>query len=158
MREIFDDWTIPRALWEELRRLLRPGMATLECGSGLSTRLFDAAGCRHTALEHDPARRAPSESVVLATLAGDPPWYDWTPSRRYDLILIDGPPRDAGGRWGILRVLDAMVHDRTVIVLDDTNRAAESRLAEEIADRRGLGIRRVLSGRGYCILGCEPPL
>ena len=129
-RTPLDDWTIPPELWERIRPMLRPGMVTLETGSGLSTLLLEGAGCRHTALEHDRRFAAATDSVVLAPLAGDPPWYDWEPTHAYDLILIDGPPQDAGGRAGILRVIDRLVHGRTIIVLDDTNRARESRLAD----------------------------
>lgn len=128
----FDDWTIPRELWDELRPMLRPGMLTLECGSGLSTLLFDAAGCRHTALEHDRAHAAPSDSVVLVPLVGRPPWYDWEPTHPYDLVLVDGPPRDGGGRDGIMRVFGRLIHPTTVVILDDTHRPAERHLAETI--------------------------
>ena len=152
----FDDWTITRHLAAELRGLLRPGMVTLECGSGLSTRIFLAAGCRHTALEHD--RRFMPEGVagwpaILAPLVGDPPWYDWRPAGRYDLILIDGPPQDAGGRAGILRVLGDMLTGETVIVVDDTRRPAERKLADEIARRWGFQAEwHQEVPRGYCVL------
>ena len=135
----FKDWTVPSELWEALRPLLHAGMLTLETGSGLSTELFEAVGCRHTALEHDRRFAPRCESVVIAPLLGEPPWYDWSPPHPYELILIDGPPKDAGGRCGILRVVDRLVHRRTILVLDDTNRPEEDRLASELAHRFGFG-------------------
>jgi len=135
---VFNDWTIPRELWEMVRPTLRPGMVTLETGSGLSTLMFDAAECRHTALEHDPRFAAESDSVLLKPLVGDPPWYDWEPARPCELILIDGPPKYAGSRSGVLRVIDRLVTAGTVIVLDDTNRADEDQLAGRLAGRFGL--------------------
>ena len=135
MLQPFTYWTIPPKLYERLEQLLRPGMATLETGSGLSTRLFDAAGCHHIALEHDRRFAADSPSVVVAPLIGNPPWYDWDPPHPFDLLLIDGPPQDAGGRMGLLRICDRLVHRTTIIVLDDTHRAPECALAERLAQR-----------------------
>lgn len=158
-----ENWAITPQLSAALQTLLRPGMRTLECGSGLSTRIFERAGCRHTALEHDPrfadaARRQYGvESVVEAPLLGDPPWYDWQPTDLYDLILVDGPTADGGGRRGILRVLADCLKPETVIVLDDTNRPADRRLAVEIAARWGFEIEeRAEAPRGYIILRRRP--
>ena len=132
----FSDWTFSRKCWETIRPLLKPGMKTLECGSGLSTLLFEAVGCDHLALEHDSRHASPSECVLLLPLRGNPRWYDWKPSERYDLILIDGPPGYIG-RHGILTVLEDCLHEETILVVDDTNRSEERQLADKIADRFG---------------------
>lgn len=132
----FTDWTFSQKCWETIRPLLQPGMKTLECGSGLSTLLFEAVGCDHLALEHDPRWAARCESVRLVPLKGTPRWYDWQPANRFDLILIDGPPGYIGRR-GILNVLEDCLHSETILVLDDTNRDAEHQLTEEIANRFG---------------------
>jgi len=137
----FDDWTISRELWETLEKMLRPGMVTLETGSGLSTRLFDNSGCCHTALEHDERFATQSRSLVRVPLVGKPPWYDWQPPAAgagYDLILIDGPPQASGGRMGLLRVVDRLRKPETTFVLDDTHRRAENCLADRLAERFGL--------------------
>jgi hypothetical protein len=153
MRPLFNDWTIPRQLWRTVRPLLFPRMPTLETGSGLSTLLFEAAGCRHTALEHDETMAAPSECVVLAPLAGDPPWYDWRPRHAYDLILIDGPPKGSGGRHGILRVFGDLIHPATVVVLDDTHRRAERQLAQAICQKyRFRAEFHTSDNRGFALL------
>jgi len=152
----FGNWTIPKELWETIRPMLRPGMVTLETGSGLSTLLLEAAGCRHTALEHDRRFAAASDSVVLAPLLGDPPWYDWEPPGFFDLVLVDGPPRHAGGRAGIERVIDRLVHRETVLVLDDTNRADENHLAARLARRLGLRRTDHRTAGARCFAVLEP--
>lgn len=147
----FNIWTLTPRLWYDLRAMLRPGMVTLECGSGLSTLLFEAAGCCHTALENDPRFAPPSPSVILRPLTGDPPWYDWVPPRTYDLILIDGPTGSIG-RNGVLRVLGECLHEQSVVVIDDVHRPAENELARAIADRFGYPVVRLGRQRQYAVL------
>lgn len=153
-------WEISDDHWTVIHRYLTPGMRTLETGSGRSTTLFEAAGCRHVALEHDPQWRPPHDSVVLAPLTGDPPWYDWRPDGPFDLIFIDGPPGRIG-RAGILRVLPECLHARTVVVLDDTERPAERELAHRIAKDHGLSEQRFRARwqrREFTVLAPAPGL
>ena len=132
----FCEWAISRRLWDVMRPMLSAGMVTLETGSGLSTLLVEAAGCRHTALEHDEEHAAPSDCVVVAPLVGKPPWYDWEPAHPFDLILIDGPPGHVG-RSGILRVFDRLIARSTIVVVDDTHRCEEKRLADTLCQKYG---------------------
>ena len=53
------------------------------------------------------------------------------PTDLYDLIFVDGPTGDFG-RAGILGQIDSLVRDDTKIVLDDTNRQAESLVCDEL--------------------------
>ena len=132
-------WELPEPLLDALRARLKPGMRTLEAGSGRSTRLFEEMGCEHVALEHDPRHAAPCRSVLLAPIKGAPPWYDWVPSHPFDLVLVDGPPGWIG-RKGILRVLPDCMTERTVVVIDDMERPAERALAREISSRFRLSV------------------
>jgi hypothetical protein len=96
---------------------------------------------------------APSACVVLARLVGDPPWYDWRPRRAYDLILVDGPPKDSGGRHGILRVFGDLIHPATLVVLDDTQRRAERQLAQAICAKfRYKAEYHRFTDRGFALL------
>ncbi len=123
----------------EVFKRLRPGLRTLEFGSGMSTHMFWLAGCNHTALEHDGHYAPQLECVIVCPLVGDPPWYDWTPRGPYDLILIDGPPGYKGRtRAGIHRVAAGLVHERTVIVVDDTHRKRDRDIAKKLAGDLGM--------------------
>jgi hypothetical protein len=156
-------WQAGPSLCSYLASKLRPGMKTLECGSGLTTWLFFGACCNHEALEHSRKYAPPLQSVLVRPLTGKPPWYDWEPSGGcYDLILIDGPPSKKGRRHGILRVVDRLVGPETVIVLDDTNRASENALADKLQERFGMQRTDVPAqypmdnGRTFSVLEPQP--
>ena len=134
----FTRWTIGPTLAAYLRELLRPGMRTLECGSGLSTRIFLDAGCDHIALEDDPKYRFEHPCVVVAPLIGKPPWYATWPRGPFDLILIDRPSAARGGRWGFLRAARDLIGPDTILILDDTQRKSDRELAGTIAKAFGM--------------------
>ena len=128
-------WELSEPCLEALRLRLKPGMRTLETGSGRSTFVFEEAGCEHIALEHNAWLAPKLPSVVIAPLKGDPPWYDWRPSHSFDLILIDGP---AHGRSPVLKVLPQCMKSSTIVFIDDTDRRADRAIAEQIAREYGL--------------------
>lgn len=144
---------ISPVLWDHIAKFVVRGMRTLETGSGLSTWLFGECGCHHTALEHDPlwhdrvaTRKHPNVNLCLAPLVGNPLWYDWRPTHPFDLILVDGPQGKIG-RQGILNTLAECVHPQTIIILDDVQRRAESRLALQIADQLKKDVQIDTDGR-----------
>jgi hypothetical protein len=100
--------------WMATSELLRATLdkcsgRVLECGSGLTTLVLAAAGCRVTALEHDPAyashtlamleRHGLSADVLCRPLRDG--WYDFD-GGDFDCILVDGPPRAKGDRMKVL--------------------------------------------------------
>lgn len=126
------------SLCQQIVKIVKPDMRTLECGSGLSTWLFFGLGCDHIALEHERKYAPPLSCVHLVPLSGTPLWYDWVPTGRpFDFILVDGPPAKIG-RFGIMRVLDKITHPGTTFLIDDTNRKKDDRLAYEIATQLNL--------------------
>lgn len=147
--------------WNVIESLLNPNMRTLETGSGLSTWLFAQSVDFHQALENHKEsynrvcmNRARGANVTLCSLVGKPRWYDFENHKHsYDLILIDGPSGRVG-RWGILPHLDNLTHQNTVIVLDDTNRNDEARLALAISERTQKPIRsfNCEDGRSFSII------
>jgi len=133
-----DQWTITPQLAGQLRDLLRPNMRTLECGSGLSTAIFRATGTDHHALEH-LEKFAAAHGVPHTPLDKKAKWYKTTPAlspeKPYELILVDGPPKDHGHRTGILHHLPAIADRRTIWIVDDTQRPLDRKLAQELRRR-----------------------
>lgn len=138
---------IPPELQDALAGLLKPGMRTLEAGSGLSTQYFTEARCDHTALENELEYAPDLPCIVIAPLIGKPPWYDWQPDGPYDVLLIDGPDGRLG-RQGIMRVFELLVHDETVVLLDNSDRRDECQLIQSIRAVWPCGVIRVKCGYG----------
>ena len=134
----FSRWTIGPTLAYYLTELLRPGMRTLECGSGLSTAIFLDAGCDHIALENESRYAFQHPCVIVTSLTGTPPWYSVWPRGPFDVILIDGPAAATGGRWGFMRAAGDLIGQNTVVIIDDVNRRDENALASAIARAFGL--------------------
>lgn len=139
--------TITPKLWQAIRKIVRPGMRTLECGSGLSTVLFDRLTANHTALEHDPdwllKMQSVSGSVRHCEIDEATSWYSgWAPEEAFDVILIDGPTGNIG-RTGILPHIRRLTHPDALVIVDDTHRAEESGLSLEIGRIIGKSPQRI---------------
>jgi hypothetical protein len=154
-------WALPGQVWASISQFLKPGMKTFEAGCGLSTKLFVNADCQHTSLENDPKWIAHligtfpdcRNVVVPSQLVGNPLWYDWIPpSQPYDLILLDGPAGNYG-RMGVLHQIEKLIHDDTIIVMDDSKRHPESHVTKAIAELLDWGIRESTAGHhGYSLI------
>ena len=148
--------TITPKLWQTIRNIVRPGMKTLECGSGLSTVLFDRLTDNHVALEHDAewadVMSPISQSVHLSSIDQETGWYASCPPGPFDFLLIDGPTGRIG-RSGILPRLKHMIHGKTVIVVDDTHREPESNLSARICHENNLSSERTVdAGKSFDVL------
>jgi predicted O-methyltransferase YrrM len=142
---------------DALVRELRPGHV-LEFGAGLSTKVLARAcvqmnsACAITSIDHDPqfgvsdtrsivesAKNLMLASQIAPLVARDYggkllPTYLWDPKKLAskspaDLVVIDGPPVDLGGREGVLYQAMEFCRPGTVVLLDDASRASERRAA-----------------------------
>jgi Methyltransferase domain len=136
----------------------RTSGSVVECGSGLSTLLL-AVVAAHTGrqvltLEHDPqwaeqVRRAVPKrmhsavEIALAPLRayGDFDWYTvrgLAPAAPIGFVVCDGPPGSTrGGRYGLGPVLGPMLAQGCVVLVDDTQRAADRSAVERWQEELG---------------------
>jgi hypothetical protein len=159
-----------RYLREVVRSAERTTGSILECGSGLTTLMIGAIASRrgiqlhaleHTAEWHarvtDAVRRFELTNVTvhLAPLR-DFGAFDWYDARLeelpsdFSLVVCDGPPGvTRGGRSGMLPMMRGKLAKTVSILIDDTNRPAEGKLARqwigELGARQGLHA----GGRGF---------
>lgn len=141
MTSPFGGWAISRQLFDWLVDALPEKSTILELGSGCGTKQL-AKHFRMISVEHNPDFVGLHDSTYIYAPIVDG-WYDAVIIRdalsrlsvRYDLLLIDGPPKQIG-RAGVLRNLG--LFDLTKpIVLDDVHRAPEKQLLEDLAKRVG---------------------
>lgn len=134
-----DGWTMaPDALrfLSSLVKHLQP-RHVLEFGSGLSTRALSRA-CPRAAIssvDHDPEFAARKTAQIAPLVARDCggkilPVYHldaerFASRRPADLVVIDGPPVNLGGREGILYQAMDFMRPGTIVLLDDAGRAEE---------------------------------
>lgn len=126
-------------LWQAVRDEVRSDDHTLEFGCGTSTTAFEAAAS-HTAVEQDLKQSQLFRSAVHAPLTAAQ-WYDWEPTRKHRVILIDGPY--SGIRKAGIECIQKAAADDAVIFVDDIMRVDESDLFDELAAAMGkTGTRR----------------
>lgn len=127
------DYTLPREAWEIIAQRLKPGLRTLEFGSGLTTLLFEKAGCEHMAIEDDPRYVPAGANSVYYVPAGgsDPPRYSWLPDGPFDVLLIDGPA-DPKARLAHARDIPRLTAPGALLVVDDTHRPDEQQLVAQL--------------------------
>lgn len=136
------------------------GATVIECGTGASTIVLalhaEALGFQVVSFEHDAVFRERIEraftldarlrSHVRIVHAPLVPYetYDWYDMRGVELspdigmVVCDGPPGSTrGGRFGALPRLRSYCADNAIILLDDTNRAAESRILQDWNEQSG---------------------
>jgi hypothetical protein len=86
-------------------------------------------------------------------------WYEPPLERMpsFALVVCDGPPgRTPGGRYGLLPVMRAHLEPGCVILLDDTQRDEERRIAHRWAEELGSVVEFSSEGRSFATLA--PPV
>ncbi len=151
------NWSVEQALLNKVAEILPIGGTVLELGSGYSTSWFVDMGFKTYSIEHDTVwfGKVPGAHYIYAPIqpfgkgnriprslgkrfpeaSG---WYDPKSLRKklpteYDLILVDGPPRDIG-RIGFLVHFDLFRHD-VPIIFDDMHRPDDLWMARMVAER-----------------------
>lgn len=89
------------------------------------------------------------------------PWYSNVPETigraQVDLVIVDGPPAYEPGkeesREPALPVIRRFLSERAVVILDDANREAESRILERwLQEYPEFSLTRVREGKGVAVL------
>ena len=138
----FGGGVIPEELFNWIRKNLPEGKTILEFGSGEGTKELLKYYTVYS-VEHDKKwlNLAEGGNYIYAPIIdyGGYKWYDFMEIEdnlptSYDLIIVDGPPgymASHPGRYGFVR--HSHLFDMTVpIVLDDTHRDIEQRMAKEL--------------------------
>lgn len=153
----------------------QPGLAILECGSGLSTILVGYAaartGRRYFSLEHlqswfdkvaghlEVLPMGEQVSILLCPLIdlGDYCWYDTRELEvvPVDLVLCDGPPSGTpGGRVGLESLFANCCLEECDILLDDAFRSSEVEAVESWRRKREVSV--VSKGTRWVHLRASP--
>jgi len=129
-------YTFAKRAFEEAS-ILPVGTQCVECGSGLTTLVIDAATANFTTLE-DEAYEGARPPVALACSMKSTELYDWydIPSGQIDwpvsLVVCDGPIGSTrGGRVGAIIELWPHLHETFTVLLDDYNRLGEMHCAQK---------------------------
>lgn len=142
-------YPISQPMWRQLNSLI-PNKRVLEFGSGLSTWLMQGIAESVTSIEQDGYVASLTGAKHCPLVDG---WYGWKPEGKYDVILIDGPARV--GREKILPHIKDLVNPSCVVVVDDTHRKDEYRLAMSISQLLDGKIQSHEHGkRKWCTIEC----
>ncbi len=149
-------WAIDDGLYDHIRKILPDGSTILELGSGEGTSRL-AKHYKMYSVEHDKKWMNKSNSTYLYTpLCWHKPvknhigerWYNDTILRshikglKYDLLLVDGPPRS---RCGFVKYF-GMFDTKAIMVFDDLQRDRDRKIVLSIATK--LKVPYVVYGAG----------
>ena len=149
-------WIIDDKLYDHIRKILPDGSTILELGSGEGTDRL-AEHYKMYSVEHDKQWLNKYNSYYFYTpLSWHKPlknhkgdmWYNNTILRshikglKYDLLLIDGPPRS---RCGFVKYFD-MFDPKAILVFDDLQRDRDRKIVLSTATR--LKVPYVVYGAG----------
>lgn len=146
-------WAISEELFDWIIDNIPQGSTILELGSGSGSHELGKMYNVHC-IEHNKewVNKFPNITYHYAPLKDgwyDPEWLGNLP-KEYALLLVDGPPGYIG-RTPILNHLD-LFNLETVIVVDDSNRDVEKKLAESIMGIVGRQGIYVYGGKESCII------
>ncbi|WP_170132112.1 class I SAM-dependent methyltransferase [Arenicella xantha] len=130
---------------------LKSNSNILECGSGITTLVMAAvtqsSSIQLLALEHVSQWAERLDSVlrdfgftnckVLHVPLTNYQKFDWYDKRKFDngsysLVVCDGPPGSTkGGRYGLLPIMHKQLQKGSTILLDDCQRADETKILEQ---------------------------
>lgn len=142
-KRLHEDWGgsgITKPMYDWIRQHLPDGKHILELGSGDVSTWYLSEFYQMTSVEDNPVFWDKYKSRYIKTPLVNG-WYD--PAilaaelpKEYDLLLVDGP---AGSepRVGFLQHLDLFAKTDVPIVIDDTWRSVEMKMARALKDRLG---------------------
>ncbi len=157
------NFMLPEKVFIMIEERIQRGATIIELGSGDGTKKL-AENYDITSIEHDENWAsilenthiyAPIVKNEISSSLGEEGWYDIVETderipNEIDLLLIDGPPGWIG-RSGILNQA-WLIHRSKEILIDDTDRSAESKLANSILEITNGSIEEFcadeLNGRG----------
>ncbi len=149
-------WVIDDGLYNHIRKILPDGSTILELGSGEGTSRLAQHYKMHS-VEHDKEWMDKHDShYIYAPLVKHKPlknhkgemWYDVNVLRhhlknlKYDLLLIDGPPRSRCGFVKYFKVFDP----KAIMVFDDLQRDRDRKIVLSIATK--LKVPYIVYGAG----------
>ena len=148
MKEIneknMNDYAIPTELLQWLIDNVPEGSTILELGSGTGTvelcKWFKVYTIEHNEKWMNRAKDAIYINAPIQHYEG----YDWYDieilkkelPKKYDVIIVDGPPGKKIGRFGFIHNLE-LFDPNAIFIMDDTNRARDKTLSNQVAAKLG---------------------